>query len=150
MTDSDTPVITTQPVDPLDTLLQEKFVEDLTKQSDRLDDFAKQLFTLALAIPALYATVLKLVEGRQATLSSDHWWIPFLFWGLALAATLASLFPLRYQVNRQVIRNQPQAGDKVLSIEGFYELNARFKRYALFLATAWFFVGVISAAWLLA
>lgn len=46
------------------------FHEDIARQSERMDDLAKQLITLELAIPGLYAVVLKLVSGEiqeQAT-----------------------------------------------------------------------------------
>ncbi len=150
MSDSEPPVVhSTHPPDPLDTLLQQKFIEDLTQQSGRLDDFAKQLFTLELAIPGAYATVLKLIAGKDAVLNSPYWWSPFMLWGVALITTLISLFPFSYTVDRTSMRNQPQQGQTALSIEGFYEKNARDKRRALWIASLCFFLGVIIAAGLL-
>ncbi|MCP4700127.1 MAG: hypothetical protein GY862_25235 [Gammaproteobacteria bacterium] len=158
---SDAPVRTHQP-SALDKHLQEKFAEDIVKQSERLDELAKQLFTLELAIPGLYVGILKLASGSKLLPSGAMpLWVPFMFWMLALLATLTGLFPLRYRVNPEVIRRPEQETgfwqgmlqwlarqnrDGELSIEGFYRRSARDKRYALLLGSLCFFAGIAAMA----
>jgi hypothetical protein len=57
------------PLSKADEILLECFVKDVAEQATRLDDLAKQLITLEIAIPGLYAAALKLVSGDQATLA---------------------------------------------------------------------------------
>ena len=44
-----------------DEVLEESFYKDLAGQAERLDKFALELIKLQLAIPALYAGILKLL-----------------------------------------------------------------------------------------
>jgi hypothetical protein len=59
----------TRPPSKSESLLREKFAESVAGQSDLMDQLARQLITLELAIPGLYATVLKLTQGDKATVT---------------------------------------------------------------------------------
>ena len=61
--------IPTRPPSNSDTLLREKFDESIAAQSEQMDKLGQQLITLELAIPGLYATVLKLISGEGTTLN---------------------------------------------------------------------------------
>ena len=67
------PVLTPRPVAGPETVLRNKFAESLVSQSDLMDKLAQQLITLELAIPGIYATVLKLTAGADATVAVDAW-----------------------------------------------------------------------------
>ena len=58
-----------QPLDKIDEALRESFAKDIAEQASRLDELAKQLITLDIAIPGLYAAILKLVSGETATVA---------------------------------------------------------------------------------
>lgn len=158
--------IPTHPPSALDKQLQEQFAAEIIKQNDRLDELAKQLFTLELAIPGLYATALKLMQGDGATFSHPLGWLPFVFWLLALMATMVGLFPLAYQVDLHLIRktheepgfwrglglwfvHHVKKPEQALSLEDFYRESAQDKRYALLLGSMCFFAGIFSAGLLI-
>jgi hypothetical protein len=65
--------IPTVPLSRQDQLLRDKLIEDIAGQSARMDELARQLIALELAVPGLYATVLKLVAGDKATVPADVW-----------------------------------------------------------------------------
>jgi len=133
--------IETRPPSTIEHFLQQKFAEEQVKQSERLDDLAKQLLTLELAIPGIYATVLKLVTS--APLVVNLWLgLTFLFWFVALGLTFFSLFPVHYQVNTEVLRRQRPQAEGPLSIEEFYYHSARRKRVILIFASISFFLGI--------
>lgn len=160
------PIPTQPPPSPLAKHLQEQFAADIVKQNERLDELAKQLFTLELAIPGLYVTALKLMQGDSATLPHEFGWVPFVFWLLALLATMVGLFPLNYEVDLNVIRHNHKEPSfwrglsqwfvhhfkkptQTLSIEEFYRESAQNKRYALLLGSVCFFIGIFSAGLLI-
>jgi len=90
----------TQPLDKIDEVLRESFAKDIVDQAARLDDLAKQLITLEIAVPGAYAAILKLASGEAATLSNP--WLSvaaFIAWFAALGLTLLALIPLRRQVD---------------------------------------------------
>ncbi|MEJ1298218.1 MAG: hypothetical protein RPU34_12520 [Candidatus Sedimenticola sp. (ex Thyasira tokunagai)] len=58
------PIITSPPSSG-EVLLRERFTDEITGQPERLDALARQLLTLELAISGLYATVLKLIHGKE-------------------------------------------------------------------------------------
>jgi hypothetical protein len=136
--------IPTHPPTPFDTFLQQQFAEEIVKQGERLDELAKQLFTLELGIPGIYVTALQVV----GTITFDRWLGATLScWFLALAITLFSLFPKSYQVQRQVIRKSSRNDETAgISIEEFYQYSARDKRRLLVLASISFFLGTVFAA----
>ncbi|WP_295457393.1 hypothetical protein [uncultured Thiodictyon sp.] len=55
-----------------DELLRDCLIDDLVAQSTRLDELARQLITVELAVPGLYVTVLRLVAGEKARIVADH------------------------------------------------------------------------------
>ncbi|MBL8046186.1 MAG: hypothetical protein JNL09_06580, partial [Anaerolineales bacterium] len=59
--------ISTRPLNDNEKLLRTKYYESLAAQSDLMDKLAERLLPIQLAIPGLYATVLKLVGGDTAT-----------------------------------------------------------------------------------
>lgn len=144
---SDKPI----PIRPLtdnEKLLREKFYESITAQSDLMDKLSGHMLTLELAIPSLYAAVLKLVYGEDATSTlSLAFFITFGCWLLALALTLAALTPRKWRVNPSILRQDP-ARIKIdgLGIEDFFERSAQYKRGLLIASSILFFVGVFSAA----
>ena len=83
-----------KPLDNIDKKLQEKFAEDIANQATLMDSMGKQLLSLELAMVGIYATVLKLIAGNEATLQGG--WsvgITFLFWLMAVVATVLAIFP---------------------------------------------------------
>lgn len=89
-----------QPLDRFDETLREGFAKALIEQATRLDELAKQLITLELAIPGLYAAVLKIVSGDTAKLHhSGLILFAFVCWLSALGFTFASLLPEKYKVD---------------------------------------------------
>ena len=65
--------IRTAPPSQQDYLLRDKLIEDIAGQSTRMDDLARQLITLELAIPGVFATALKLVAGDRGTIAIGIW-----------------------------------------------------------------------------
>ena len=89
-----------RPLDKFDETLREGFAKALTEQASRLDELAKQLIALELAIPGLYAAVLKLVSGDAAKLQHTGLiFFAFGCWLTALGLTFGSLLPGKYQVD---------------------------------------------------
>lgn len=139
-----TPPIQTRPPTESESLLKQKFTESIVTQSELMDKLAQQLITLELAIPGLYATVLKLVGGDKATLSPTPVLIfGFVCWGLSLALTLASLFPREWNVNTDLLRGRSSEEDGQMGIEDFFYESARHKRCFLVSACLSFFAGTI-------
>ena len=139
--------IPTRPMPSGDKLLKEKFAESIASQSDLMDKLGQQLITLELAIPGLYATVLKLVSGDKATLtSSPVLYLSFACWLLALLLTLCSLIPRRWTVFPNVKKQLPYADTDTLGIEDFFYKSAQYKRRLLIPAAIFFFAGIFCAA----
>ncbi len=59
----ETPIIRAQPPNNEDTYLKEKHLESISKQLELMEDIAKQMLTLELAIPGLY---LSLINQRKS------------------------------------------------------------------------------------
>ena len=139
--------LATRPLSGNEKLLQEKFVESIVGQSEQMDKLGQQLLTLELAIPGLYATVLKLISGDKATLAvSPVLYLTFGCWFLALLVTLFSLIPRKWKVNRTIMRQDPAAATQELGIEDFFYRTAQYKRRLIIAASLLFFGGVVSAA----
>jgi len=129
-------------------LMKAKFVESIAGQSELMDKLGRQLITIELAIPSLYATVLKLVAGKDATITvGSSFYLTFGCWFVALLLTLASLFPRDWKVDTSVIKRDPTARDADLGIEDFFRKSAVYKRRLLAAASLLFFGGVVAAAW---
>ena len=136
--------IPTIPLTHQDEQLRDRLIEDVAAQSTRMDELARQLITLELAVPGLYATALRLVAGEKATVAAG----PGLYaalacWGLALVLALASLLPRRYEVDPNRLDGHDRAGP--LSIMGYFAASARFKRRLLIPSSALFYAGICAA-----
>ena len=140
------PPLTTRPPTKGEQILQAKFYEHLVAQSDLMDKIAAQLLTVELAVPGLYAAVLKLVQGDKATVPLNApAVIAFALWLLALLLTLVSLFPRKWRVDTGLLRQAPGKMDEALGIEDFFHHTAAHKRNLLLAASVCFFFGIFAA-----
>lgn len=90
----------TAPLSKMDETLLVKFAEDVAAQATRLDDLAKQLITLCIGIPGIYAAVLKLTAGETALMPrTDLTILAFLAWLIALGFSIIALLPGRQEVD---------------------------------------------------
>ena len=65
-----------------------------------MDDIAKQLFTLELAVPRFYASILKLTSEKIAPLSFTlDIYLVFGCWLVSLIFIIVALLPKNYKVN---------------------------------------------------
>ena len=137
-----------RPITENEKFLREKFYISITAQSDTLDKLSERLLTLQLAIPSLYAAVLKLVAGDKATATVNAaFYITFACWLLALALTLAALMPQKWAVDPSVLRQDPvRMAKEGLGIEDFFEKSSQYKRRLLVASSVLFFAGIFSAA----
>ncbi len=128
--------------------LEKGFELTIVEQPKLLDELGKQLLALSLAVPGLFATVLKLTSGDQAVMHLNPlvlW--AFLCWFLALIFCLVSLTPRKWQVDRQIVRRQkPAAKRQPLSIEEFFMKSALYKRRLLVAASLFCFLGIFLAS----
>lgn len=139
-------VFKTRPVNKGETLLRQKFVENVAGQSDLMDQLARQLIALELAIPGLYATVLKLTQGNEATIAMNGWfYFTLLSWSVALLLTLGSLIPRNWEVDPNRLDGEKAKPGEPLSINEFFQRSARHKRRLLIPACCLFWCGVVSA-----
>ncbi len=139
--------ISTRPPASSDKLLREKFYEQMAGQSDLMDTLARQLITLELAIPGLYATVLKLIQGQDATLEAGFWlYFAFACWFLALLLTLFSLIPRNWKVDPTIIKQDPAGRGETLGLEAYFHKSAQYKRRLLIPACVVFWLGILGAA----
>ncbi|HID52784.1 MAG TPA: hypothetical protein EYP41_12205 [Anaerolineae bacterium] len=138
--------VRTQPVSDSTKLLRDKFYEQYANQSEQMDTLARRLISIELAIPGLYATVLKLTQGDKATVTVDGWlYFTFGCWFLALAFTLAALFPRSWQVDPTIIKSDPTGKGDKLSLEDFFYKSARYKYWLLVIACLFFGAGIVGA-----
>jgi hypothetical protein len=139
--------IAVRPLTDNEKLLREKFYEAIVAQNELLDRWSERLLTLELAIPSLYAAVLKLVAGDQATMTLNAaFYVTFGCWLFALALTLVALFPKKWRVDPTILKQDPARMAKDgLGIEDFFEKSAQHKRGLLVAASVIFFAGVFSA-----
>ena len=141
------PILPTRPPTSSETTQRDKFAESIAGQSELMDKLGQQLITLELAIPGLYATVLKFTRGDAATATRNQWlYIAFGCWFLALALTLASMVPRHWRVDPTILRQDPQQKSDVLGLEEFFYKSAQYKRWLLIPACVLFWLGVLSAA----
>jgi hypothetical protein len=147
---SDDPPVQTRPFSDEDTFLQQKYRESVVSQADLMDKLATQLITLELAIPGLYATVLKLVQGDKATLPANNPWLLYLTFGswlLALILTLIALTPRKWKVNKNVMIQDPRHYESDgLGVEDFFFQSARYKKQLLIPASLLLWAGIFLAA----
>ncbi len=127
-----------------DQLLRDKLIEDITGQSTRMDDLARQLIALELAVPGIYAAALKLVP--KGTVFGDVWLrLTFVCWGMALVLALIALTPRNYRVDRNRLSADEENGKGPLSIEGYFRRSALHKRRLLLPSCGLFFAGICCA-----
>jgi hypothetical protein len=144
---SEQPIPTAPPVSPEAALLRQKFYEQFAAQSEQMDKLGGQLITLELAVPGLYATVLKLVQGEKATLTADGWlYFTFGCWFLALLLTLLSLVPRHWKVDPTVVKGDEASQKPVMGLEDFFYQSAQYKRRRLIPAILLFWAGIMGAA----
>ncbi len=130
-----------------DELIQERYIEEVARQGEHMDALARQLITLELAIPGLYATLLKLVAGGKATVPGDlQLYAAFGCWFLALLFSLLGLIPRKYRVDPRKLDEDTGCGAESLRILGFFRCSARYKRRLLIASGLLLFTGVFVAA----
>jgi hypothetical protein len=150
-------IIQAKPVSPETKLLREAYWADKTGQADLMDSLAKELIRLELAIPGIYATILKFLSGGDATADNsqpNRLYAIFGLWGLSLILSFLSLYPLWWQVDTAKIKGKagerPKIGawlkHKSLSLEDYFFVVARYKRWLLALSALSFFAGLFFAA----
>ena len=128
--------------------LREKFYTSIVTQSDLVDKLGGQLLTIELAIPGLYATVVKLVSGDKATVQvNGPFYLAFGCWLLALALTQASIIPKNWVVDPNILKQDPAKFTEALGIEDFFRQSAQYKRRLLIASSVLFFMGVFFAAY---
>ena len=148
--DEDLIVYDSVPPNAAELLLQQKFTERYAAQGEQLDALARQMITIELAIPGLYAAVLALLYGDKATVAPGLWiYVAFGCWFLSLIATFVALFPRTYNVDTAIQRADPEAGSDVLGIEDFFRELARYKYWWLVAAAVLFCAGLAAAIILL-
>ncbi len=136
----------TRPPHPGENLLREQFAAALAGQSTQMDQLARQLITLELAIPGLYAAVLKLTQGEAATVVVDSWLALTLgCWFLSLSLTLLALIPRRWRVDPTLLKGDPLGQSPALSLEDFFFQSARTKRRLLIPACLALWAGIVCA-----
>ena len=125
-----------QPLDDIDKTLRESFAKDIAEQCNRLDDLAKQLITVQLAIPGIFATVLKAVAGDTAVLPvTIVVLLAYAAWFAGLLLTWASLMPKKNVVDR----------NSLTEINDYFAVNAKRKYDRLKCASISTFVGIVFA-----
>lgn len=124
------------PLSKVDESLLTHFAQDVAQQATRLDDIAKQLITLNLAIPGIYAAILKFISGDKATLTDPTTlYITFGLWLFALGCTLFSLFPKRNEIDP----------DDLNAIYNYFSQSAQRKLTMITLASISSFAGICFA-----
>lgn len=133
-------VVASQPLSTMDKKIKEKFAEDIANQGKLMDEVGKLLITVELAIPGVYATVLKLVSGDNAMVEGGlAVGLTFAFWFGALLLTFLAIFPEKYEVD----------SSRLDTIEAFYHENARRKAKMLMVSVFLFFMGIICSVYAL-
>ena len=140
--------IPTRPITDNENLLRQKFYESFAAQSDLMDKVSKRLLTLELAIPGLYATVLKLVSGEKGTVRvNTAFYVTFTCWLLALIFTLIALVPKNWTVDPSLLKQDPRKYSEGIGIEDFFVKSAHYKRRLLIVSSMLLFAGIFSAAY---
>ncbi len=138
--------ISTRPVSKNEELLRQKFYESIAAQSDLMDKLSEKLLTLELAIPGLFATVLKLTRGEDARLTINTALnVAFGCWFLALILTLVALTPKKWMVDVTMLKQDPKKFSEGLGIEDYFEQASLYKRRLVIASSLLFFIGIFSA-----
>ncbi len=126
----------TTPLGEFDKALLNSFAHDMTAQTKRFDNLAKMLLGLNIAIPGLYAAVLRLtLNPHVALLQSPLLWVAFVAWLLSLGFALVSLLPNQHTIDP----------DNMTAIEHYYRDQAQRKWRLMTAATFSSFFGICFA-----
>lgn len=140
------PPIPTRPVSDHENVLRTKFYESIAEQSNLMDKLSERLLALELGIPGLFATVLKVTRGEDATLTiGAPVNIAFALWFLALILTLLALTPRQYDVDPMIMKQDPTKFAEGLGLEDFFQRAAKYKRRLVIGSSLLFFAGIFSA-----
>lgn len=112
--------------------LQDSLAKDVANQAGRMEDLAKLLISLNLAIPALYGAVLKLTQGATATISGVLILIAFASWLVALGLAFMVLLPVKTKVNP----------NNLLALEKYFATTAERKQMLVMIASLTTFFGI--------
>ena len=127
------PTFKTKPLSTIEKKLQEKFAEDIANQGALMDSMGRQLLSLELAMIGIYATVLKLISGKEAVAQSGiALSISFFLWFMAVVATVLAIFPEKYEVDIT----------KMDEIKEFFAKSAKKKAIMLIASMSLFFLGI--------
>ena len=127
---------TATPISKVDETLLVHFGNDVATQATRLDDLAKQMITLCLAVPSVYAVVLTMIQGKDAPmLQPGTLFLAFVFWLAALGLSLGSLIPERREIDP----------DSLTQIRAYFSRSAGRKFRLLCLACILNFTGIAMA-----
>ena len=129
-------VVTSKPLSTIDKKIKEKFAEDIANQSKLMDDLAKLLISVELGTPALYATVLKLIDKSSFEINFALG-LTFFIWFMALLLTFLAIFPKKYKVD----------SNRLDKIEEFYSESAKHKAQWLGWSMVLFFAGIGCSIW---
>lgn len=128
-----------QPLDAEDNLILEKHIESISRQPILMEDLAKQLLTLELAIPGIYISVIKLISGDNSgdkskfILSSELYYV-FSFWLVSVICIIIALLPRPYKIKN--------SNDLTEIRQSFYQA-ARYKYLWILASLATFIIGLI-------
>lgn len=132
--------------------LQDSFNKDLVEQSTRLAETAKNLLPLQIAVPSLFAAILKLFEGDKAILTQpDHLTTAiilgaFISWMIALGLSLSVLRPDQYRVNPLVTSRTIEgksSEDQALGLLELYQQSATSKFQRITISSGLTFLGIL-------
>ncbi|MCK5725748.1 MAG: hypothetical protein KAH22_02840 [Thiotrichaceae bacterium] len=113
--------------------MQERFSESIADQNRQMDNLARQLLTVELAISGLFITVLKLVNGTNPLEFNGAVSFIFSCWFIALILNIMAMLPRDYNnVN-------PDSPDE---IKQFFKESARFKLILLLPSLFLFIAGI--------
>ena len=142
--------IVTRPINENEKLLRMKFYESITKQSDLMDEISKQLITVELSIPGLYAIILKLMRGEAAIVNiRTEFYFAFICWSIALLFTFIAITPKNWIIDPELYKQDPKKTNETLGIEDFFMKSAQYKRKYVIASSILFFLGVFFASFTL-
>ena len=136
----------TEPPSEEDLLLLGEFRREIIRQGERVDDLAKELFKMELAVPGVYIALLKTFEGRGI---GSEWVVAAVFacWAIAVCLTIFELFPRTYRILEGVVdRASSPFPSRDLTIRDYFVVVAGRKRRLLIISCFAFFAGVALAA----
>lgn len=133
----------TTPLNENDNLLRKKFYEDIAAQAERVDKLSAHLLSIELAIPGLYASVLKLISGDGVKLGNTAAVRgAFFLWFLALLATLIALTPKKWKVDPDILVQDKKRMSEGMGIEDYFNKSAHWKLGWAIASSLLFFAGV--------